>query len=152
MSGSKQQKRMEPKAFIDLAQSLVDQNDPSEAAIRTSVSRSYYGLYNLLSSFFKDNGFQLPGAAEAHKIVYRELYSCGIPSVREIAEFLQELRQERNKADYRLELAEYAEDRPAKMSLIKARTAYDQFGNFTGGNKRKQLVKRIAKYRKTTNS
>lgn len=152
MIGSKQQKRMEPKAFIDLAQSLVGQNNPNEAAIRTSVSRSYYGLYNLLSGFFEDNGFRLPGAAEAHTIVYRDLYNCGIPIVRRIAEFLQELRQERNKADYRLELGGYAEDRPAQMSLIKARTAYNDFGGFTGGNKRKQLIKRIAKYRETTNS
>jgi len=151
MSGSKQQKRMEPKAFIYLAKSLVDQNNPSEAAIRTSVSRSYYGLYNLLSGFFEDNDFRLPVAAEAHKIVYRDLYNCGIPIVRGIAEFLQELREERNKADYHLELRQYAEDRPAQMSLIKARTAYGDFGDFTGGNKRRQLVKGIAKYREITN-
>jgi len=152
MIGSKQHKPMEPKAFIDLAQSLVDQNRPSEAAIRTSVSRSYYGLYNLLSGFFEDNGFQLPRGAEAHEIVRRELYHCGISVVREVAEFLQELRQERNNADYHLKFPQYAEDAPAQMSLIKARTAYDDFGNFTGGKKRRQLVKKIAKYRKTTNS
>ena len=69
MSGSKHQERMEPKAFIDLAQSLVSPNRPSEAAIRTSVSRSYYGLYNFLSGFFEDNGFELPDAAEAHEII-----------------------------------------------------------------------------------
>lgn len=152
MSGSKHQNRMEPKAFIDLAQSLVSPNRPSEAAIRTSVSRSYYGLYNFLSGFFEDNGFELPPAAEAHKIIHRELYNCGIPSVRGIAEFLQELRRERNNADYHLELTEYAEDRPAQMSLIKARNAYRNFGDFTGGNKRRQLVKKIAKYREITNS
>ena len=152
MSGSKQQERMEPKAFIDLAKSLVDQNNPSEAAIRTSVSRSYYGLYNLLSGFFEANDFRLPVAAEAHKIVHRDLYNCGIPIVRDIAEFLQELRVERNKADYHLELRQYAEDKPAQMSLIKARTAYGDFGDFTGGNKRRQLVKGIAKYREITNS
>lgn len=152
MSGSKQQERMEPKAFIDLAKSLVDQNNPSEAAIRTSVSRSYYGLYNFLSGFFEDNGFELPDAAEAHEIIRRELYNCGIPSVRGIAEFLQELRRERNNADYHLELTEYAEDRPAQMSLIKARTAYSDFGGFTSGKRRRQLVKRIKKYREITNS
>ena len=139
---------MDPKAFIDFASSLAYQHDPSEAAIRTSIGRSYYGLYNLLSGFIRGCGFDLPKIAQAHKTVYFDLCECGIKGAREIAVSLDYLREDRNKADYELEFSDYTDNRPAVMSLLRARTAYQNFETLTSsGKKRKQLKKKITEYR-----
>jgi hypothetical protein len=144
---------MDPKAFIDLAQSLIDEYSPSEAAIRTSIGRSYYGLYNLLSEFHRSVGIPIPDTADAHTIVRRDLYECGIIDAKSIALFLDSLREERNKADYDLGLIGYTDKRTATMSLMRARTAYKDFRTLTASrDKRNHLKKQITSYRQSINS
>jgi len=144
---------MDPKAFIDIAQSLIDVSAPSEAAIRTSIGRSYFGLFNLLGDFMKKNSFYLPNAAEAHKIIAHDLRGCGVDAARSIASYLEDLRTDRNKADYQLELSCYTDKRPADFSLLRARKAYEDFKKLTDSkNKRNHLKSRITDYRQRTNS
>lgn len=144
---------MDPKAFIDIAQSLIDETAPSEAAIRTSIGRSYFGLFNLLASFIKKSGFDLPKAAEAHKIVHRDLYECKVDAARCVAQLLDSLRDDRNIADYNLEFSGYKDSRNAELSLRRARKAYDDFEGLTASlKKRNHLKKRITAYRRSTNS
>ena len=144
---------MDPKAFIDIAQNLIDESTPSEAAIRTSIGRSYFGLYNLLGGFIERHGFDLPKAAKAHEVVRRDLAGCGIEAARQIASFLDDLREDRNQADYQLELSKYADVRLATYALKKARKAYHDFEMLIDSKKkRQQLKKHITKYRQSINS
>ena len=139
---------MEPKAFLDLADDLKNKSD-SEAALRTSVSRSYYALHNLLSQFIKDSGFFLPKTAKRHDLVCRWLHNCGVTCVSLIAKQLDELRDDRNDADYDLEVDKFQESNVAVLLFIKARSAYNDFHEHvrSSGN-RKKIVEGICEYQK----
>lgn len=139
---------MEPRAFLDLAKTLYDKLG-DEAAIRTSVSRSYYALFNLLAQFLEDNGFHLPKSAAKHKIVFRCLYHSDISHISLIAKHLDELHEARNDADYELQLDQYQSDQPAVYAFIKARTAYNDFENFVNNvADRKRVVNGVVAYKR----
>ena len=75
---------MDASAFLNLAHELLNNTD-NEAALRTSVSRSYYALHNHLVKFVNDVGCQLPKDASKHEKVYRWLYNCDVGAIRAIA-------------------------------------------------------------------
>jgi len=140
---------MDPRAFLVLAQGLSKKSS-GEAALRTSVSRSYYALLNFFVQFMEHNGFRLPKAGQKHKIVYRCLFNCGIPRIPPIAKELDELLEARNEADYDLESGDLCHyQKQACFSRIKAKDAYDNFANFVGDNSnRKRLVEEMKHYGK----
>lgn len=130
---------MEPIAFLELAHSLANQAD-NEAAFRTSVSRSYYALFNLLNEFLVANKFSIPKAAKAHDTVYLYLHNSGIKGVCDVAKNLDDLRTDRNKADYELDLPDFQSTRCAVFSLTKARWSYKEFQKLTESRKKRQHV------------
>lgn len=139
---------MQPKPFLDLAQSL-SRKSSNEAALRTSVSRSYYALFNLLKQFLKDNNFSLPKAAAAHGIVYHALYHCDVDEAASIAKDLDELREDRNDADYDLELTKFQEANTVVLLFLKAQTAYNGFEQLVGNRaNRRKVVEGVRSYRK----
>ncbi len=139
---------MDPNAFLELAEDLKNKSG-SEAALRTSVSRSYYGLHNYLKQFIEDQGFKLPETSQKHELVYRCLYNSGPQNIAIIAKILDELREERNEADYEMMLTKYQDGNLAVLVFIKARTAYNDFQKYTGNSKnRKKITKGIAEYQK----
>jgi len=143
---------MDPRAFLDLAKNLSKQSN-DEAALRTSVSRSYFALHNFLSQFMEDNGFTLPATAKKHELVRQNLNNCGFDNIKLIAKHLDELRDERNDADYELKLDKFQNPNHTNLLFIKARTAYDDFQKFTGdSNNRRGVVKGISEYRKRIHS
>lgn len=139
---------MEPKAFLDLADDLKNKSD-SEAALRTSVSRSYYALHNFLSQFIENEGFILPKAAEKHKLVFHWFHNCGITDISQIAKQLDDLREDRNYADYDLEIDKFQNPNVAVLLFLKAHSAYNSFENYVrNSSNRKKIVKGIREYQK----
>lgn len=139
---------MEPKAFLDLADDLKNKSD-SEAALRTSVSRSYYALHNFLSQFIKNEGFILPKAAEKHELVYYWLHNCGITYISQIAKQLDDLREGRNDADYDLEVDKFQNPNVAVLLFFKARSAYNSFEKYVrNSSNRKKIKEGIREYQK----
>jgi len=130
---------VEPGAFLDLANTLSGQAE-SEAALRTSVSRSYYSLHNLLSEFITNYAFPVPKTAKSHKLVYRCIHNCGIHRIVLIGKHLDELREDRNDADYDMRMTKFQNPNVAAMSLIKARAAYNDFEQLTSTRKKRQQV------------
>lgn len=140
---------MDPQEFLDLAEALC-QGSPGEAACRTSVSRSYYALYNWVVIFLDDNGMPLSPDATSHKKAYQALLWTGIPEIKEVATAMDDLRTDRNKADYFLDDARFQKPIHALALYMKAKDAYDQFSSYIRKkNKKNHLVKRIDAYRKS---
>ena len=136
---------MVPKDFIDLAHEL-SHRFKTEAAFRSAISRSYYGLYNLMSRFLVNNNIALPDTAKAHNVTYKYLHSA--QDVQKLAKILDDLRVQRNDADYRLELIQYNDPNLARMAYIKANTAYNGFEKLiSNSSNRKKIIKDVIAYK-----
>jgi hypothetical protein len=141
---------MDPKAFLDLSAELkkVDK----ESYLRTSVSRSYYALFNQLIIFLENNGHSMTKTAEDHKKAYLYLGNCGVEDVEVVASDLDNLRIERNHADYDLNCEEFKNPLVVIKNYLTASAAYENFLNATNTRKKKENIsKGILAYRRKTN-
>jgi hypothetical protein len=142
---------MEPRAFLQLAQQL-SRDTTNEASLRSSVSRGYYALFNLMAQFVNENVEGLSHSAEDHNKVYRYFNNCGIGDLEAIASRLNDLRADRNESDYRLHSDKFRNQNVASLLFMKARTAFNSFESVTQSSKRrKHIVKAIQKYKQGTN-
>jgi hypothetical protein len=143
---------MQSSEFLRIADEL-SKRPGDEAAIRTSVGRSYFALYNCVKQFIVEQGFRLPNRTEAHEYVYRFLNNCEVEEMVDIAGDLHDLRSDRNEADYDLDAARFQEGRPAVFCLIKARDCHKRFLDYTGSSaNRRKVVRGISAYQKRLSS
>ncbi len=109
--------------FLNLAIRLA--NSDSEADIRTSVSRSYYGAFHIGLEFLERCGIQLPRSADAHEKLQWCLDQAAHVDANDAALKLESLRAERNAADYDLRSSKFKSRRNA---LVAIRVAQDIVG------------------------
>lgn len=83
--------------FLDLADQLQSGSDPSDAALRTSVSRAYYALFCIARDFAIQKGLLITETADDHYKV-KEFFSIGKRSG--VGQILDDLRRWRNQCDY----------------------------------------------------
>lgn len=141
---------MDPKEFLDLSAELkkVDK----EAHLRTSVSRSYYALYNQLVLFLENDGHTMTKSAADHNKTYEYLGNCGVEDVEDVAGDLKNLRAERNHADYHLNREGYDNPLVAMKNFLTASAAYEKFSNATSSRKKRDKISRgVLIHRKKTN-
>jgi uncharacterized protein (UPF0332 family) len=91
---------MNARDFLDLAMRLS--NEDSEADLRTSVSRAYYGAFHTAVQLLAELGVSLPAGPESHQKVRFCLMESGEPLGVAAGTQLHELRTARNRADYDL--------------------------------------------------
>jgi uncharacterized protein (UPF0332 family) len=115
---------MDPRDFLDVAQNLL-KDYQGEAAFRTSVSRSYYALHNYMSNFIVAEKFDLGKDKSRHKKIYQYLHNCGIEDIKDVATVLDDLLDERNRADY--EMNRPCNKPSAELLFRKAELAYEIF-------------------------
>ena len=140
---------MDPKAFLDFAQSLI--KGKNEEHFRTSVSRSYYGLYNHIALSLESMGHPLPPDANGHKKAVHYLRNCNVKAVEDIASPLEDLRLERNSADYDMNLQDF-DNSKALFTFIKAEEAYNNFKTNTSNRRQKnKLSREIMLYKQKIN-
>ncbi len=73
---------------------------PTETDWRTAVSRAYYAAFHEARDFLTALGFQTPRADVAHAFLWRRLQNCGHARLALAGSRLNQLRGERNQADY----------------------------------------------------
>lgn len=86
--------------YNDLANDLINQKRTSgieEACYRSSISRSYYSVFNIIRNFLENNGHTIPNR-QAHSKVIEILKKDS--SYKPIGVKLERLRDQRNIADY----------------------------------------------------
>lgn len=77
-------------------------NGPAETDWRTAVSRAYYAAFHEARDFLTALGFQTPRADMAHAFLWRRLQNGGHVRLALAGSRLNQLRGERNQADYDL--------------------------------------------------
>ncbi len=84
--------------FLPLADTLA--KGSSEAEWRTACSRGYYAAFHVARQLLLALGFRVPQGDRAHGYLWLRLSNAGEPQVQRAGRFLNDLRRERNHADY----------------------------------------------------
>ena len=138
---------MDGKDFLELAKKLQNSND--EASLRTSVSRSYYAIFNLVKDFLNSKGIKLPAAAQAHEKAQQYLFNSGVDEAEDLADELDNLRKNRNDADYELRTPRFTYDKKnCVLIYVKASLFFEQFEKINPAN----LINGILEYKKKINN
>jgi uncharacterized protein (UPF0332 family) len=107
--------------FLELADLFLSQlPQASEALHRTVVSRAYYGVYHLASTFLGELGF---AHGRDHGLPPRLLMVAGDNNAREAGKLLNDLQGERVKADYDLASRRFLQLELAKEIVHSAHEA-----------------------------
>jgi hypothetical protein len=119
---------MNPVEFLNTAERLVVTGSPTEADIRTAISRSYYAVFHHVLSWWKSNA-RFPNYRDrAHAKIQMALHNAQIPAVRDFSTDLKELNNERRYADYELNRRIYLKSGRKMLNLARdAITAFDSF-------------------------
>jgi hypothetical protein len=114
---------MDPAAFLDIAQQW--QVSDSEAERRTSIGRSYYALFNILRQSLSSRGVTFRFRATDHGDLVDYLTRCGNQEAARIGGILNNLRVQRNDADYDMNLT--IDTNQSQLAYRSAQEAVDKF-------------------------
>ncbi|HXG09006.1 MAG TPA: HEPN domain-containing protein [Gemmataceae bacterium] len=89
---------MNGRDFLTVAKALL--NAATEAAWRSAVSRAYYAAFHVARQMMEDLGFTVPRGDRAHAYLWLRLSNCGDVQVQDAGRRLNNLRGQRNHADY----------------------------------------------------
>jgi uncharacterized protein (UPF0332 family) len=84
--------------YLTLAQTLA--GGTTEAEWRSATSRAYYAAFHVARSLMVALGFRVPHAEKAHSHLWMRLSNASAADVIEAGRWLEDLRRERNRADY----------------------------------------------------
>ena len=119
---------MEPLDFLEIANDL--QYSSKEAGVRTAVSRAYYAVFNYVRSYLAENNISL-----SNRHVHQHLYLCvknsGVSGTRSVGQTIDELRADRQEADYEMESDRWKE-KTCQLLVLKARLAIKEFQKYEG--------------------
>jgi uncharacterized protein (UPF0332 family) len=99
---------MNPRHFLTQAQRLVIMT--GEEDWRSAVSRAYYSVFHVAREFMDSLGFTVPQADRAHAYLWLRLQNCGESALEQLGRDLQDLRRQRNYADYDLKRTYFQSD------------------------------------------
>jgi uncharacterized protein (UPF0332 family) len=91
----------------------------TEGEWRSAVSRAYYAAFHEARRLLRDLGFQAPRGDQAHAFLWLRLSNCGEPQLIRVGMDLNDLRRDRNRADY--DLAQNVSRADAVASVQRAR-------------------------------
>lgn len=90
---------MLPQAFIDLAERLIA-NEKNPEGFRSAISRAYYSAFLQAEDFLRRMSVYLV-TDKKHQELLQILADSGDTDVNEASAMLGDLRDERNRADYK---------------------------------------------------
>ena len=110
---------MEGKYFLFVASNL--KNYDSEAERRTSISRAYYAVFNHIATLLRENKIELPKESP-HKKMTHYLNNCGVAEIENLSSSINDLRAERNKADYDMGCIKFNKN-TCQLLFLKAKSS-----------------------------
>jgi hypothetical protein len=114
---------MDAREFLPIAERMS--TSANEAERRTSIGRSYYGLFHVLLGALSDRGVIFRETPEVHRNLIAYLTKGRNKVAASVGAVLKDLRQERNRADYRLK--EICNAKSSEFVYQKAMKALRQF-------------------------
>ena len=107
---------MNPLDFLDTAARLLAIDTPTEADVRTAISRSYYAVFHHVLSWWKRNDRFPDYKDRGHAKIQMTLFNAGIPAARDFSKSLRRLNHHRREADYELAI---------NFNLRRGQSAFD---------------------------
>ena len=114
---------MDAQDFLKIAKKLLRYN--SEANWRTSIGRSYYGIFNYLKHECRLVDLSISKGSSGHAELQRYFHNCGINEGIDIGSKIGDLYSQRIIADY--ELDDKVEEKTAKLMFVKAQDIARRF-------------------------
>lgn len=126
---------MYPSDFLNFtARSLKD--DPQEANLRSSISRSYYSIYHQIKQALEKEGVSL---GDDHKVLPLCFFNSGFThDVVAIGSSIQTLHADRKKADYHLN--KIVNKNHANSSFKMANKVVNNFFNLYNGEFKTAII------------
>ena len=131
---------MNPLDFLEVADTLKD--SPQEAERRTAVSRAYYSVFHFIKNYLKEHRIHVP--YPEHDPLVRYIKNSGIEKADMLYQMLADLKEERNRADYRLDLSGEFNEFKCTLLYLKAQKAIQESQNCKG----RPLIDGINNYRR----
>jgi uncharacterized protein (UPF0332 family) len=135
---------MEGKDFLEVANRLF--KSAHEADRRTSVSRSYYAVFNHVKTAFESFNVTLSSDASAHQKICHYLRNSGLDEAEDLAQVISDLRIKRGDADYDMKASGF-DNKNCLLWYKKAELCIDSFN----GVDKKELRKGIIEYKRSIN-
>lgn len=114
---------MDAKDFLKIAKRLLRYNN--EASRRTSIGRSYYGIFNYLKQECYLLGFSIQKGSAGHGQLKNYLHNCEVNEGVDIGSKIGDLYSQRLIADY--ELGEEVKEQTASLIFEKAEDIVRRF-------------------------
>ena len=137
---------MEPAEFLKTAELLKAQTE--EAHLRTSAGRSYYAAFLYFREHLKQIGLEKtrkPGY-EAHAFVIQCLKFCEVTEGTKASQYLRDLQQVREDADYHLEIPFVQNN--ADDAFLKAQKVINDYKHNITSEKETTLLEKASAYAK----
>jgi len=115
---------MNPLDFLTVAEKL--KCSPDEAERRTAVSRGYYSVFNYLRDCLAKHNIRISPTASGHTELAQYLRNSGVEQAEILSQTVEDLRTERNGADYKMGLRTFSKE-TCSLLVDNAREAIEDF-------------------------
>ena len=134
------------KSFVALAQTLGTQTT-SKAAMRSAVSRAYYGAYNYARHVLRQLGYSRIANGRSHGDVWNYFQNSGDVNAVNAGQMLADLDAARVSADYHLNKSQYEGQKNVQWSIATAHSILNEFDNCLATSaKRVTVAQGMGKY------
>lgn len=132
---------MEPTDFFKTAK-LLKTYAKEEAHVRTSIGRSYYAAFLFFREWLRTRGLEkkIKPSQDNHAFVIQCLAFSRVSEGSKASQYLHDLQQVREDADYRLDKKLSKND--AEDTFVKARKAVDNIKKISPLQKKKNSLKK----------
>ena len=113
--------------FLDTATRLMASDAPTEADIRSAISRFYYAVYHHVLAWWESSN-RFPNYKDrGHAKIQMAFFNAGMPEARDFSTILRTLNKYRREADYQLAIYFDLEDGQSILNLARnAIAAFDR--------------------------
>jgi len=135
---------MQGRDFLAVAENLV--KSQFEASIRSAVSRAYYAVLNSANELLLDLGFSVERGPGVHGQVRNRLSNCGVETLADFPAIFDELRAQRNDADYNMKSKEFLDQAICALRVARAELAINLLADCNKEPLRSQIRAGIREY------
>lgn len=118
-------------SFVDLAKELAGRDE--EGAKRSAISRAYYGLYHHARDWYNENGSGWNRSEKEHINLWKCVAAQG-GELAKAAQIGQQLRDQRNEADYDDRITSFRLPFTAQQAPQLAASAIEKIRSFEPEN------------------
>jgi hypothetical protein len=132
---------MNPREFYQVAQGIVLENPPPGPALcRTAIGRAYFATLNVAVETLAALKVSCGGGAQKHGLAVRYLYASDDEHLKTASVAIDNLRTERNIADYQMERSDIEKLVSARIASETAKKIIDSLDEFETDLSRKSAA------------